>query len=55
MEKKIKEINHVVDDLIDQKMQLKFTSELCTCFHCSASNPIDNNYCGNCGEKIKLI
>lgn len=45
-----KEINSLVDRLVEAKIKLSNMKNQCVCLNCMAQNPKENAYCGKCGE-----
>jgi thymidine phosphorylase len=51
-EREDKEINQLVDKIIEGKKKLSVLQETIQCPKCFSMNNHDNNYCSSCGEKL---
>lgn len=51
-ERKIDEINHLTDKLVETKIKLSQLKGRRVCAECKAQNPEDSIYCGKCGNKL---
>lgn len=48
-----KEINSLVDRLVEAKLKLVSIKEQQICLICMAQNPKENAYCGKCGKILR--
>jgi len=53
-DRKVAEINQLVDRLVETKIRLSNTKNSGICVYCMAENPKLNTYCGKCGKKLEI-
>lgn len=51
-ESKAKEMNVLLDELVETKIKLSQLEDLRLCFTCMTQHPANHHYCSNCGQKL---
>lgn len=52
-EKEDKEINHLVDQIIETRKQISILQKQVRCPNCLSYNTPDSHFCSHCGMKLK--